>query len=79
MIKIEDLIPLLKEGWVAMDEDEIWVWYATKPFIQKKDGIWQVKRSVTNTSYDELPRNAFDIAAVEDWTKSLIKIERKDK
>lgn len=75
MIKIEDLIPLLKKGWVAMDEDETWVWYATKPFIQKKDGIWQVKKSVTNTSYDEPTVSAFDIAPADDWTQSLIKVK----
>ena len=30
-IKIEQLLPLLKSGWVAMDEDGRWVWYNEKP------------------------------------------------
>ena len=77
MINIQDIVPFMKKGWVAMDDNGIWVWYATKPFIQKKEGIWQVKKSVTNTSYDEFPRSTFDIAPADDWTKSLIKVGGK--
>ena len=27
MIKIEQLLPLLKNGWVAMDSDNTWMWF----------------------------------------------------
>ena len=31
MIKITDLIPMLKNGWVAMDNNGAWWWYNEKP------------------------------------------------
>lgn len=70
MIKIEDLIPLLKEGWVSMDENKCWFWHSKKPrrFYCQWDN---------NDRACKL--GAFDIAPAEDWTQSLIKIERKDK
>lgn len=71
MIKIEDLIPLLKEGWVAMDECGLYVWYDKKPVISKRRGLFMV------TGLTVCPLDAFDITPADDWTKSLIKIERK--
>lgn len=75
MIKIEDLIPLLKEGWVAMDANGWWGWFSHKPAIRKRRNRWIIVTSRT----DFCPLGCFDIAPVEDWTQSLIKIERKDK
>ena len=31
-ITIDELIPLLKRGWVAMDKDGSWGWYRTMPY-----------------------------------------------
>lgn len=70
MIKIEDLIPLLKEGWVAMDKDKEWYWFECKP--SKYSNSWTGVFPFNNLG-------AFDIAPADDWTQSLIKIERKDK
>lgn len=28
---IEDLIPSLRAGWVAMDEDKNWMWFSHEP------------------------------------------------
>ena len=69
MIKIDDLIPLLKEGWVAMDKNKEWYWFEDKPIknIAKWHGQFCENLSM------------FNIASAEDWTQSLIKIERKDK
>ena len=30
-ITIDDLIPFLKKGWVAMDENGTWSWFGSKP------------------------------------------------
>lgn len=78
MIKIEDLIPFLKKGWVAMDSSNIWFWTDKKPWTNTQDkkenrGYWYAN---TINAYT---LEAFDIAPAEDWTQSLIKIERKDK
>ena len=74
MIKIENLIPLLKEGWVAMDENEVWCWFEEEPHRESSinGGYWQSNASVIITNYC-----LQDIAPVKDWTQSLIKIERK--
>lgn len=76
MIKIEDLIPLLKEGWVAMDEDGCWNWFSHKPQVRIRRKLWNISIGVGT---DFCPLHCFGIDPVEDWTKSLIKIERKDK
>lgn len=39
MIKIEQLLPLRKEGWVAMDADGCWYWYSEKP-VQRGFNRW---------------------------------------
>lgn len=33
MINIQDIIPFMKKGWVAMDKSGQWWWYNEKPFI----------------------------------------------
>lgn len=40
-ITIDDLIPLLKKGWVAMDEDGDWVWFSKKPKIGNHEWLWE--------------------------------------
>lgn len=75
MIKIEDLIPLLREGWVAMDKSGEWVWFERKPTHSLTDDMW-TKQSVNKSRWRTLSL-MFDIAPADDWTKSLIKIERK--
>lgn len=71
MIKIEDLIPLLKKGWVAMNKNGDWWWFQKKP--KKGNEVWWRPDSYIDTF------DAFTIKSAEDWTQSLIKIERKDK
>ena len=71
-INIEELIPLLKGGYVAMDKDGDWYWFSDTPEMEDKMGYW----------FDCLGRyknlsEMFNIAPAKDWTKSLIKIERK--
>jgi hypothetical protein len=67
-IDIKELIPFMKDGWVAMDKDGRWFWYIRKPNLLKINGIWKT----ISTSTCELTIEAFDIAPANDWTKSLI-------
>ena len=68
-ITIDDLIPLLKKGWVAMDENGRWYWYSTKPRLSGRRGKWK------STCYDYIRINTFemkDFAPFEgDWKDSL--------
>ena len=74
MINIQDIIPFMKDGWVAMDKDGEWWWYNIEP--HPKDYQW-------GTQYDkkslvgQIDNNCFDIAPADDWTKSLIKVGEK--
>ena len=75
MIKIEDLIPLLKEGWVAMDKYGSWVWYSQKPTKNVRGEMWEKKPDeVWIVLYP-----IFDIAPAEDWTQSLIKVKHNER
>ena len=70
MINIEDLIPLLRKGWVAMDKSKHWCWFKTKPtrisfcWVNHNCTYWIASASLS----------CFDIAPVEDWEKSLRKV-----
>lgn len=75
MIKIEDLIPLLRKGWLAYDNGNWW-WFSSKPYLSKRYKTW------ISTGRRYIKLNTFEMKAIapaDDWTKSLIKIERKDK
>ena len=39
-ITIDDLIPFLKKGWVAMDENGTWSWFSSKPEPYMLDDEW---------------------------------------
>lgn len=67
-IYIEDLIPLLKRGWVAMNKDGCWWWYEDKPYIDDKDDFW------TNTNHI-CGLFCLNIESVNDWTQSLREIK----
>lgn len=69
MINIQDIIPFMKKGWVAMDEDGDWNWWERKPRM-KYDSYWWVQ-----TGYVCCLSDCIDIAPADDWTKSLIKVK----
>lgn len=72
MINIEDIIPFMKKGWVAMDKDGEWNWFSEEP----------VSTFITDCYYSApficsdciCLSGAFDIAPADDWEKSLIKV-----
>lgn len=67
MINIQDIIPYMKDGWVAMDSDNEWYWFEDRP--TKNMMAWD------SQFCDNL--SMFDIAPADDWTNSLIKVGGK--
>lgn len=66
-IKITDIIPFMKKGWVAMDKNGEWYWYREE--IEHDAQIW-----FGGPDYVKID-DVFDIAPADDWTKSLIYIK----
>lgn len=62
-INIKDLLPLLKDGWVAMDKRGNWFWYLQKP--SKCAGFWD--------GIEKWLCDFFDIEPADDWEKSLMR------
>ena len=65
IIEIEQLMPILVRGYVAMDKSGHWVWFLTKPIIE--GNMWV---SPNCNNYVVLS-DCFRIKPVDDWTKSL--------
>ena len=63
-IDITVLLPLLKKGWVAMDEDGTWYWYEKKPRISYVN--WVVEICFCRTL------EGFNIKPAENWEESLM-------
>ena len=68
MIKIEQLLPLLKKGFVAMDKDGCWFWHYTRPARDLQIEEWGSNESIVVCLSD-----SFDIEPTKDWTKSLMR------
>lgn len=75
MINIQDIIPFMKDGWVAMDEDGEWHWWQNEPEQRIKNDVfsywWELDGYMVCLS------NVYDIAPADDWTKSLLKVGGK--
>lgn len=65
-INIKDLLPFLKDGWVAMDKDGRWFWFQKKP--EKLGTAW-----VDNDYENCLVSEPFNIEEADNWEESLIK------
>ena len=75
-ITIYDLIPLLKDGYVAMDENGNWWWYKLKPRAYKRRKGW---KAVTGQNMRLNTLEMKDIVPFDgDWKDSLIKVEHKE-
>lgn len=75
MINIQDIIPFMKKGWVAMDKSRCWWWFSNKPVLVEDDNI--VKNMWIDYMALQYRLDCFDIAPADDWTKSLIKVGGK--
>lgn len=74
-IDIKERIKTLPKGWVVMNKDNSWSWWKYKPqlFDNGMGGLcWGCNGLVTSKEFKNLEDN---IKPVEDWTKSLIKVE----
>ena len=67
----KNIAPHMNKGWVAMDEDGEWNWWVQKPQMKYESYWWVTTREQCCLS------DGFDIAPVDDWTKSLIEVGRK--
>lgn len=73
-ITIDDLIPLLKKGWVAMDNNGMWWWYRKKPKPVKKHKWWNNNKYSEYTPLSSIEKK--DIAPFDgDWKQSLRRIK----
>ena len=73
-IKIEELIPFMRKGWVAMDKNGKWCWFESKPTLLLEGfNIWLN----SGRSKADCLRVPFNIKRAKDWTKSLIKVGGK--
>lgn len=64
-IDVKELIPFMKDGYVAMDEDKQWWFHKELP--TKINNWWD--------SDSCLQLTMFNIAPVKNWRESLIKVE----
>lgn len=72
-IKIYDLLPRLRPGYVAMEKNGIWYWYDHEP-VPDNTGIWMF---LSGGELYEL--SAFKIEPFEgDWKDSLMKCGKQD-
>ena len=71
MINIQDIIPFMKKGWVAMDKDGYWYHHEKEPYIYKDNEYWSNNGSVDGLS------DIFPIKRTKNWTKSVIKVGEK--
>lgn len=70
-ITIYDLLPLLQDGYVAMDKSGFWYWYGIMPTQEKY--CWMGKLDTIKL------QRIFNIAPFDgDWKDSLIKVEHKE-
>lgn len=71
-INIKDIIPFMRDGFVFMEQDGTWEYNQTEPKII-------TNRVINYKCWDRGFRldEFFDIAPVDDWTKSLIKVGGK--
>ena len=75
-ITIYDLLPLLKKGYVAMDNNGNWWWYKSKPRVSKRYKSWKAVngQNMKLNTFEKKDISPFD----GDWKDSLIKVEHKE-
>lgn len=60
------IAPKIEKGWLAMDRDDVWWFFPTKPKINEKFGFWTSNRV-------GIAQKFFNISTNIDWKKTLIK------
>lgn len=82
-ITIYDLLPLLRNGWVAMEKNGDWYWYKRKPFISGTGRYWCADINDYEGRFYKLNgEDTYFIKKIKrfkgDWKNSLIKVEHKE-
>ena len=72
MINIQDIIPFMKKGYVAMDKDGYWYHHEEMPYIMRGNEYWSNNGSIDGLS------DIFPIKKARNWTQSLIKVGGND-
>lgn len=73
-ITIYELLPLLRKGWLAMDESGMWAWYDNKP--QADLGYWDVVKDDLECYEYVCLSQALNIAPFDgDWRDSLMEVK----
>ncbi len=68
----------MKEGYITCDKDGTWNFWTTLPYLEVYHTYWQFNMDyITEESEAENLSAIFNIKPAKDWTKSLIKIERR--
>ena len=65
-IDITVLLPLLKKGWVAMDEDGDWYYFTNKPYANLKAMDWR------SNDIEYWKIRLFNLKPATDWKNSLM-------
>lgn len=69
-INITKLFPYLNRGFVAMDGDGTWFWYAKRPRLAPARDVWQ---PVDDSEFQRLSA-AFNISTDIDWSQTLQRV-----
>lgn len=74
---IEKLIPLLRNGWIAMDKDGDWCWYEHKPVCVDVENCHEWLREDINHKWCNLSRIFKIVSSPDglDWKKSLREVK----
>lgn len=76
-ITVKELIPYLRNGWIAMDKNGDWCWYEYKPVCVDVENCHKWLREDINHLWCNLSR-VFEIAPCSiniDWKKSLREVK----
>ena len=73
-IDIKELIPKMKPGYVACNENGSWIYSKYKPHLIYDSWIPECRWKSCDARYLD---SVFNIAPAKDWTKSLMKVGEK--
>lgn len=65
----KNIAPFMRKGWVAMDKDNSYWWYDTKPTSGIINTQWMNMSEARTLA-------VFNIEPAREWTKSLIEVGR---
>ena len=68
-VPVQNLFPLLKEGYVAMNKDGMWYWFENPPILNDK-GFWW-----SNNGGETYSLSCFYLLKADDYTKSKQQVD----